>query len=99
MIYNFLTFLIIINSILLILVVLVQNSKGGGLASNFSSSTQIMGVKRTNEFVEKATWGLAISLVSLCLLATLFITRPEKYEEETVQQTEQPAEDSQAPVE
>ncbi|MBL7883533.1 MAG: preprotein translocase subunit SecG, partial [Bacteroidia bacterium] len=57
--------IIIIVSILLILVVLVQNSKGGGLASTFSSSNQVMGVRKTADFLEKATWTLAISLLVL----------------------------------
>ena len=47
--------LTVLVSILLIAVVLVQKSKGGGLASNFSGSNQIMGVRRTNDFIEKAT--------------------------------------------
>jgi protein translocase subunit secG len=57
--YVFISILILIASILLILIVLVQNSKGGGLASGFSSSNQIMGVRKTTDFLEKATWGLA----------------------------------------
>lgn len=62
--------LIIICSILLILVVLVQNSKGGGLSSNFSSSNQVMGVKRTSELIEKVTWGLVIAILVLCIAAS-----------------------------
>ena len=62
--------LIVIVCILLILVVLVQNSKGGGLASSFSSSNQVMGVRKTADFLEKATWGFAIALFVLSLLAT-----------------------------
>lgn len=54
--------LAIIVSILLILIVLIQNPKGGGIAANFSAANQIAGVKRTNDFVEKATWTLAIAL-------------------------------------
>lgn len=60
--------LIIIVSLLLILVVLVQNSKGGGIQSQYGAATQIMGVKRGTEFIEKATWGLAIVLIALCIL-------------------------------
>ncbi len=63
--------IIIFASILLVLVVLVQNPKGGGLASSFSSSNQFMGVKRTTEFIEKATWGLAAGLLLLSVLATM----------------------------
>lgn len=53
----------IIASILLILIVLIQNPKGGGIAANFSAANQIAGVKRTNDFIEKATWTLAIALM------------------------------------
>ncbi|MCW3076860.1 MAG: preprotein translocase subunit SecG [Bacteroidetes bacterium] len=60
--------LIILVCILLILVVLVQNSKGGGIQSQFGAATQIMGVKRGTEFIEKATWGLAIVLIILSVL-------------------------------
>ena len=70
--YTFVSILIIIISILLILVVLVQNSKGGGLASNFAGSNQIMGVRRTTEFLEKVTWGLAIALVVFSLSTGIF---------------------------
>jgi preprotein translocase subunit SecG len=64
--------LIIIVCILLILVVLVQNSKGGGLASSFSSSNQVMGVRKTADFLEKATWTLAASLLVLSIISTSF---------------------------
>ncbi len=62
--------LLIIICALLILIVLVQNSKGGGLASNFSASNQYMGVRKTTDFLEKATWTLAAGLLLLSLLAT-----------------------------
>ena len=60
-----LTISIIIVCVLLILVVLVQNSKGGGISSNFSAANQIMGARRGTDFIEKATWTLAILLFSL----------------------------------
>ncbi|MCD6068590.1 MAG: preprotein translocase subunit SecG [Bacteroidetes bacterium] len=66
---NILSILILIVCVLLVLVVLVQNSKGGGLASGFSSNNQIMGVRRTTDFLEKATWGLAGALLVLSLMA------------------------------
>lgn len=72
--------LILIVCILLSLVVLVQNSKGGGLASNFASSNQYMGVRKTTDFLEKATWTLAAALLVFSLLAT--ITLPQSNEEE-----------------
>lgn len=65
MIFSILT---IIVCVLLVLVILVQNSKGGGIQSQYGAATQIMGVKRGTEFIEKATWGLAIALILLSVL-------------------------------
>jgi preprotein translocase subunit SecG len=73
--YGLIIGIILFISLLLILIVLVQNPKGGGLASGFSSSNQFMGVKRTADFIEKATWGLASAIVVLSILATMFINR------------------------
>jgi preprotein translocase subunit SecG len=67
--------LIAITCVLLGLVVLVQNSKGGGLASNFASSNQIMGVKKTTDFIEKATWTLAIVVMVLSLTSSFMSKR------------------------
>ena len=74
--YVFISILILISSILLVLIVLVQNSKGGGLASGFSSSNQVLGVRKTTDFLEKATWSLAGFLVLLCISITAVI--PDK---------------------
>ncbi len=74
--YNLLIALTIIICILLIMVVLVQNSKGGGLAANFGASNQIMGVRRTADFLEKATWTLAGALLVLSILASWVIEKP-----------------------
>ena len=63
MIYTLFVILIVIASLLMIGIVLIQESKGGGLASNFSSSNAIMGVRKTTAFIEKVTWGLAIAMV------------------------------------
>ena len=71
--YLFITILILIASIFLILIVLVQNSKGGGLASGVSSTNQIMGVRKTTDFVEKATWTLAGTVVILSIVASAFL--------------------------
>ena len=62
-IYTLFVILIVIAAILMIGIVLIQESKGGGLASNFSSSNQIMGVRKTTDFIEKATWSLAAFMV------------------------------------
>ncbi|HLP34211.1 MAG TPA: preprotein translocase subunit SecG [Bacteroidia bacterium] len=71
--FTLLTILIIVACLLLIFVVLIQNPKGGGVASNFSSSNQIMGVKRTSEAVEKATWILAVAVMVFALATNFFI--------------------------
>ncbi len=61
--------LFVIVSVLMCGIVLIQNSKGGGLASSFASSNQIMGVRKTTDFLEKATWTLAILIALLSILA------------------------------
>ena len=66
---------ILIVSALMMLVVLVQNSKGGGLVSNLSSSNQILGVRKTTDFLEKATWTLAVLLVVFCLVSSLSVPK------------------------
>ena len=68
MIYILFVVLIVIASLLMIGIVLIQESKGGGLASNFSSSNAIMGVRKTTDFVEKATWGLAATMVLFSII-------------------------------
>ena len=75
--YSVFAILIMITSVLLVLVVLVQNPKGGGLSSTFGggSSNQIMGAKKTTDFLEKTTWTLAIVLISLTMLSNFAITR------------------------
>ena len=77
--YSIIVGLIIFVSVLLILVVLVQNSKGGGLSSQFggNSSNQLMGVQKTNDLLEKTTWTLAIFIVLLTMLSNLFISSPD----------------------
>ena len=54
---------------LLALVVLAQNPKGGGLASGFTGASQIGGVQRTADFLEKSTWTLSGALMVLCLVS------------------------------
>ena len=76
--YVFISILILIAAILLILIVLIQNSKGGGLAAGFSSSNQIMGVRKTTDFLEKATWTLAGTVVVLSIVITAFIPKADE---------------------
>jgi len=73
--YQFVTVLIILVSILLIMIVLVQNSKGGGLANNFAGSNQVMGVQKTSDFLEKATWTLASAMVVLAFVSVMVLPR------------------------
>jgi len=65
----FLLILILVAAVLLILVVLAQNPKGGGLSSQFggSGASNIIGVKKTTDLLEKLTWGFAIAIVVLSL--------------------------------
>lgn len=66
-----LSILIFLACCLLVLAVLIQNPKGGGLASGFSSGAQVMGVRRTADFLEKATWVLAIAILLMSVLSTV----------------------------
>lgn len=71
--YLLLIGLIVLAALLMCFVVLIQNSKGGGLASSFASSNQIMGVRKTTDFIEKLTWGLAAFMVACSVLTTYFV--------------------------
>lgn len=66
--YTLFVILILIAALLMIGIVLIQESKGGGLSSNFSASNQIMGVRKTTDFIEKATWSLAAAMVVLSVV-------------------------------
>ena len=67
--------LTVIASILMIGVVLIQKSKGGGLSSQFGGANQVMGVRRTNDFIEKVTWWLATAIGILAILGVFFMPR------------------------
>ena len=73
--FVFVSVLIFIVAVLLILVILVQNPKGG-LASNFSSSNQVMGVRKTTDFLEKATWTLGIALLVFSVISSSLMGGP-----------------------
>jgi preprotein translocase subunit SecG len=83
--YPVVAVLIIIACILLTLVVLVQNSKGGGLAANFAAGNQAFGVRQTADFLEKATWTLAISILVLCLAATALVSNGDSESKSNIQ--------------
>lgn len=81
--------LIVIVSLLLGIVVLIQNPKGGGLASGFQGAAQVSGVHRTTEFLEKATWYLAIVLFVLCLVsARSYTTKIQDFDGDMAPPTE-----------
>ena len=65
--YTLFVVLIVIAALLMIGIVLIQESKGGGLASQFSTYHQIGGVRKTTDFIEKATWGLAVAMVVISI--------------------------------
>jgi preprotein translocase subunit SecG len=70
------TLLIIIASILLVFIVLMQNPKGGGLSTDFGAAQQIGGVKKTADFIEKATWSLAGFIAVASIVMTLMYSTP-----------------------
>ena len=69
-VFTVLTVFLIIASVLLTIVVLLQNSKGGGLASNFVAGNQTFGVRQTADILEKITWGLAIFIFFVSIFAS-----------------------------
>lgn len=70
-----LTVLIALVCVLLMAAVLIQNPKGGGVDSTFGgqSANQLFGAAKSTDFIEKLTWGLAIALFALCILASFFV--------------------------
>jgi preprotein translocase subunit SecG len=82
--YAFITILIVIFSIALIFVVIIQNSKGGGLAAGFSSSNQVMGVRKTTDFLEKATATLAGLVVLLSIIASIVVANKTNSDDNSI---------------
>lgn len=95
-IYIFISALVILACILQIMIVLVQNSKGGGLAANFTSAGQSMGVRKTADFLEKSTWTLAGAILILCLVATASIPRGQGEQESVIKSSIERAQDPNA---
>ncbi len=79
--YIFLSVVIVLIAIFLAFIVTIQNSKGGGLASGFASSNQIMGVRKTTDILEKLTWGLTGAMVVLCIISARYAPRTENVRE------------------
>ncbi|MDL2262390.1 preprotein translocase subunit SecG [Bacteroidales bacterium OttesenSCG-928-I21] len=84
--YIFFSIMVIICAVLLVLIVLVQNSKGGGLSSSFGQGNQVMGVKKTTDFLEKATWTLIAGLMLFCMLASFTIPNKKVKEQIRVEE-------------
>ena len=70
---TFSIFLVLITIVcfLLIVVIMVQNPKGGGLSSSIGGSQMLGGVQKTTDFLDKSTWTLATILIALILLSSL----------------------------
>jgi preprotein translocase subunit SecG len=85
---SFIILLIVIVCLLLGLIILVQNPKGGGLAVGFQGASQIGGVQRTTDFLEKATWYLGISLFVLCLVSSFWFNQGQTDEEQEAPATQ-----------
>jgi preprotein translocase subunit SecG len=106
-----LSILLVTVCFLLILVVLMQNSKGGGISSQFAGANQIMGIRRGADVIEKATWTLAILLLAFSLLMTPKVGVVEEGSSESITRkkagsavmpqqgpVQQPAQQQQAPA-
>ena len=93
--YPLFVILIVIAAVLMIAIVLIQESKGGGLSSGFSSGNQIMGVRKTTDFVEKATWALAIFICVLSIASAFVVDSSMVKAAPQVQ--DKPATETQAP--
>jgi len=92
--YGLFSILILITCALLLLVILVQNPKGGGLSSTFGEGNQFMGVKKTSDFLEKSTWALALALVAFTLVSNFAIDRTDiANQSNIIEQVEDSAED------
>src|SRR5688572_1865346 len=96
--YTLVISLIIFFAVLLVLVILAQNAKGGGLTSQFGGSTasNIIGVKKTGDLLEKLTWGFIIAIMALCL-STTFITTSNRPSNEILENASQQAPASSQP--
>jgi preprotein translocase subunit SecG len=78
---TFVSIILILAAVFLILVILGQNPKGGGLSSTFGGASQVIGARQTADFLEKATWYVAGGIMVVVLLSNFFI--PKQRVEET----------------
>ena len=71
--YTSIVILVVLASVLMCLIVLVQESKGGGLAADYSNNNQILGAPKNTNIIEKAPWGLAAIMIVLSILSVAFL--------------------------
>ena len=76
--FTVLTILVLIASVLITLIVLLQNGKGGGLASNFVAGNQTFGVRQTTDILEKITWGLVAFIFVISIVTTFTLSNSAK---------------------
>ena len=76
--FTILTVLVLIASVLITLVVLLQNGKGGGLASNFVAGNQTFGVRQTTDILEKITWGLVVFIFVVSIVSSFTLNNGSK---------------------
>ena len=85
--FKVLLIIIVILAVFLCFIVTIQNSKGGGLAAGFSSSNQIMGVRKTTDILEKTTWTLIASIAVLSII-TAYVAKPKAINNASVMEGE-----------
>ena len=76
--YTVLTVLVLVASVLITLIVLLQNGKGGGLASNFVAGNQTFGVRQTTDILEKITWGLVVFIFVVSIVSSFTLNNGSK---------------------
>ena len=87
--YTFVTILVVIVCVLLAVVVLIQNPKGGGFNSTMGGvSQQLLGARRSTDVVEKLTWGFAVGLIVLCLSTSFFVNKGKVATKEVLPKSE-----------
>jgi len=85
----FLSILLILAAVVMMLFILAQNPKGGGLSSTFGGASQIIGARQTADFLEKATWYVAIGILVVIMVSNFFIPKGGTIDERRSQMQEQ----------
>ncbi|MBR5833462.1 MAG: preprotein translocase subunit SecG [Bacteroidales bacterium] len=97
--FTILAVLALVGSVLITLIVLLQNGKGGGLASNFAAGNQTFGVRQTTDLLEKITWGLAIFILVVSIAASFSYGKKSSSLTDRANQDLQPVEVAAEPTE